>query len=312
MTAPPYLSHLATESSAESLSSWNIRSDRPGVGESPFSGPGGIRRAWEAWASNFSDKTRGVYGEGLSWLARFLNIADPLEAVQHVANLGQAQGSRALDDWESWLRDVRGNSARTLKARRLAVRQAFRLLHACQASSWVPDTPKRPNTEAAPVSGGLGMSAARKFSAQIKEATPNDWRAPRDRAISWLAFGCGLSLSSISALDVSDVICKGDSLSLRITRQKGEESFFHPLPPVVAALLEWMKLRPDADGLVCLFPGNRTGGAQVIRWTRLDSRGIWALLRRRFDGAGFRAKLRKGGFRHSAILAALRDEEQNQ
>jgi len=309
MTVPVYLPYLSTESSAESLASWNVRAERPGVGENPFSGPGGVRRAWDAWAGNFSSKTRGVYGEGLSWLARFLDIADPLDAVQHVASMGEERGARTLEDWENWLRDVRGNGPRTIKARRLAVRQAFRVLYACQVSNWIPDTPKRSNEGAEPVSD-LGMIAAKRFAEQIKESTPRDWRAARDRAISWLAFGCGVSLSSISTLDISDCICKGDEIQIRTKHGKGEESFFKPLPPVALAVREWLKVRPSADGLLCLFPGNRTGGAQKIRWTRLDSRGIWALLRRRFDKSGYRVKLRKGGFRHSAILAALRNEEE--
>lgn len=307
MPIPKYLGYQSTESSAESLASWNVRSERPQSGEDPFSGPEGVRRAWEAWANNFSSKTRGVYGEGLTWLARYLEISDPLEAVQHVANLGESFGTRKLVEWEQWLRDVRGNGPRTLKARRLAVLQAFRLLYACKASAWVPQFPRRRvEDEKAPLHA-LGMQAAEKFVGKIESSSVNDWRSSRDRAIAWLAFGCGIPLASISTLDVSDVIYKDNSLRVRFGRE--DSSFLHPLPPVRAAILDWMKERPDADGLKCLFPGYRTGGSQKIRWTRLDSRGIWALLRRRFDASGFNLKLRKGGFRHSAILTALVGEE---
>ena len=79
------------------------------------------------------------------------------------------------------------------------------------------------------------------------------------------------------------------------------------LPEIADALRAWVEVRPEAEGLRALFVGHRSGGAQRIRWTRLDVRGLWSIIRRRFDAAGF-PKFRKGGFRHSAILAALGGE----
>lgn len=145
------------------------------------------------------------------------------------------------------------------------------------------------------------MRAARAFVARIDG---NEWRDARDRAVLWLVVGWGIPLVDVAALDVASF----DSSSGRLHLPRRSAPVV-ALPEVAGALRAWIAERPEAEGLRALFVGHRSGGAQRIRWTRLDVRGLWSIIRRRFDAAGF-PKLRKGGFRHSAILAALGSEVQ--
>lgn len=267
----------------------------------PFEGDSGLRNAWTVWAQSFSERTRGVYSDGLSWLCRWLEIPDPLDAALHVASMTQADGMARLVAWETWLHEIRGNGPRTLKARRMAVLQAFRLLYAAGAATWIPQFPRRRAEAERPPEDALSMRAARSFVARIDG---NEWRDARDRAVLWLVVGWGIPLVDVAALDVASF----DQSSGRLHLPRRSAPVV-ALPEVADALRAWIAERPDAEGLRALFVGHRSGGAQRIRWTRLDVRGLWSIIRRRFDAAGF-PKLRKGGFRHSAILAALGGEVQ--
>jgi integrase len=271
------------------------------AGGNPFEGDSGLRNAWTVWAQSFSERTRGVYSDGLSWLCRWLEIPDPLDAVLHVASMTQADGMARLVAWETWLHEIRGNGPRTLKARRMAVLQAFRLLYAAGAATWIPQFPRRRAEAERPPEDALSMRAARSFVARIDG---NEWRDARDRAVLWLVVGWGIPLVDVAALDVASF----DQSSWRLHLPRRSAPVV-ALPEVADALRAWIAERPDAEGLRALFVGHRSGGAQRIRWTRLDVRGLWSIIRRRFDAAGF-PKLRKGGFRHSAILAALGGEVQ--
>ncbi len=268
-------------------------------GGNPFSGDAGLRNAWAVWAQSFSERTRAIYSDGLSWLCRWLEIPDPLDAVLHVARMPQAEGTARLVAWETWLHEIRGNGPRTLKARRMAVLQAFRLLYAAGAATWIPQFPRRRAEAERPPADSLSMRAARAFVARVDG---QEWRDARDRAVLWLVVGWGIPLVDAAALDVSSFDPSSGRLSL--PRRSAPVA---ALPEIADALRAWVEVRPEAEGLRALFVGHRSGGAQRIRWTRLDVRGLWSIIRRRFDAAGF-PKLRKGGFRHSAILAALGGE----
>ncbi len=299
MSVPRYIESEGAAPGGAALSSM-----LPGLhlaGGNPFEGDSGLRNAWTVWAQSFSERTRGVYSDGLSWLCRWLEIPDPLDAVLHVASMTQADGMARLVAWETWLHEIRGNGPRTLKARRMAVLQAFRLLYAAGAATWIPQFPRRRAEAERPPEDALSMRAARSFVARIDGY---EWRDARDRAVLWLVVGWGIPLVDVAALDVASF----DQSSGRLHLPRCSAPVV-ALPEVADALRAWIAERPDAEGLRALFVGHRSGGAQRIRWTRLYVRGLWSIIRRRFDAAGF-PKLRKGGFRHSAILAALGAEVQ--
>ncbi len=299
MSVPRYIESEGAAPGGAALSSM-----LPGLhlaGGNPFEGDSGLRNAWTVWAQSFSERTRAVYSDGLSWLCRWLEIPDPLDAVLYVASMTQADGMARLVAWETWLHEIRGNGPRTLKARRMAVLQAFRLLYAAGAATWIPQFPRRRAEAERPPEDALSMRAARAFVARIDG---NEWRDARDRAVLWLVVGWGIPLVDVAALDVASF----DSSSGRLHLPRRSVPVV-ALPEVAGTLRAWIAERPEAEGLRALFVGHRSGGAQRIRWTRLDVRGLWSIIRRRFDAAGF-PKLRKGGFRHSAILAALGGEVQ--
>lgn len=296
MTVPSYLVSDGAAPGGAALSS-----DLPDLEFSgnPLDGDTGLRNAWTIWAQSFSERTRAVYSDGLSWLCRWMEISDPLDAVLSIARMPQAEGTARLIAWETWLFEVRGNGPRTLKARRMAILQAFRLLYAARVATWIPQFPRRRVEADRPPEDTLSMRAAREIVARVDGS---EWRDVRDRAVLWLVVGWSFPLVDVAALDTTSF--DPDSGRLCLPRR---------LMPVVAppeiadALRAWIAARPTAEGLRAMFVGHRNGGAQRIRWTRLDVRGLWSIIRRRFDAAGF-PKLRKGGFRHSAILAALGGE----
>lgn len=297
MSVPRYIESEGAAPGGAALSSM-----LPGLefsGGNPFEGDSGLRNAWTVWAQSFSERTRAVYSDGLSWLCRWLEIPDPLDAVRHIASMSQADGMARLVAWETWLHEIRGNGPRTLKARRMAVLQAFRLLYAAGAATWIPQFPRRRAEADRPPVDSLSMRAARAFVARVDG---REWRDARDRAVLWLVVGWGIPLVDVASLDVASF--DPDSRRLHLPRRS---SAVVALPEIADALRAWITERPEAEGLRALFVGHRSGGAQRIRWTRLDVRGLWSIIRRRFDAAGF-PKLRKGGFRHSAILAALGGE----
>ena len=294
MSIPDYIASDRAAPGGAALSS--LLPDLQVSNGNPFGGENGLRNAWTVWAQSYSERTRSVYSDGLSWLCRWLEIADPLEAVLHIARMPEAAGTARLVAWETWLLEVRGNSPRTLKARRMAVLQAFRLLYAAGAATWLPQFPRRREEAERPPEDALSMRAARAFVARI---SGDEWRDTRDRSVLWLIVGWGLSLVDVASLDCLSF--EPDSGRLHLPRRS--VPVVAP-PEISASLRSWVGVRPDADGLRALFVGHRSGGAQRIKWTRLDQRGLWSIIRRRFSAEGF-PKLRKGGFRHSAILSVL-------
>lgn len=298
MMIPEYIKNAGAAPGGAALSS--MLPDLQRTGTNPFEGgDSGLRNAWAVWAQSFSERTRAVYSDGLSWLARWLEIPDPLDAVLHIARMPQSRGMERLIAWETWLHEIRGNGPRTLKARRMAVLQAFRLLYAAGAATWIPQFPRRRTETSPPPADALSMRAARSFVARLDGA---EWRDARDRAVLWLVVGLGIPLVDVASLDVSSFDPGSGSLDL-----PRRDFAISPPPEIAEAIRNWLSVRPHAEGLRALFVGHRSGGAQRIRWTRLDVRGLWSIIRRRFDTAGF-PKLRNGGFRHSAILAALGGE----
>lgn len=293
MIIPAYL-----ESNCAAPGGAALSSDLPDLelSDKPFYGDAGLRNAWAIWAQSFSEPTRAVYSDGLSWLCRWLEIPDPLDAILHIAKMPQCQGTAVLVAWETWLHEIRGNGPRTLKARRLAVLQAFRLLYATGSATWIPQFPRRRIEVDRPPADALSMRAARDLVARVDGS---EWRDARDRAILWLVVGHGLQLVDVASLDISSFDPRSGSLDI-----PRRDFSLCPPPEISAALRDWIAERPAADGLRAMFVGHRNGGAQRIRWTRLDVRGLWSILRRRFDASGF-PKLRKGGFRHSAILSTI-------
>ena len=129
----------------------------------------------------------------------------------------------------------------------------------------------------------------------------------RDRAILEVLYGAGLRVSECAALDLEHLVWSGEDLSLRVVGGKGGKDRVVPLGSAGAgALRAWLALR-DAPLQSDLSPGTgRKGQARVAapvflsnRGLRMSTRSIRALVYRRCEATGARARVGPHGLRHS-------------
>ncbi|MBV1859835.1 MAG: tyrosine recombinase XerC [Nannocystaceae bacterium] len=121
-------------------------------------------------------------------------------------------------------------------------------------------------------------------------------RGVRDRAILEVLYGAGLRVSECSQLDIGDAELRDEHAKVRVVRGKGGKERLVPLGRRAAeALRAYLQVR---SALVqpkspphALFLGDRGG--------RMGSRSIRALVYRRCEQAGTRARIGPHGLRHS-------------
>lgn len=96
----------------------------------------------------------------------------------------------------------------------------------------------------------------------------DDWRRARDQAVLEVAYGGGLRVSELAALDVADVSL--DEALVRVRSGKGRKSRVVPIgPPAVAAVRAWLAEAGHRDG--ALFRNVRGG--------RLTTRSLYDIVR---------------------------------
>lgn len=119
------------------------------------------------------------------------------------------------------------------------------------------------------------------------EGTLDPWLAARDHALLEVAYGCGLRVSELAALDVRDVDLAEGLVTVR--SGKGRKARVVPIGgPARAAVLAWVDTAALAEG--ALFR-NRSGG-------RLTVRGIYDVVRRTATAEGV-AGVHPHAMRHS-------------
>jgi len=132
----------------------------------------------------------------------------------------------------------------------------------------------------------------------------------RDRAILEVLYGAGLRVGECVALDLDHLRWDGDALTIRVVGGKGNKDREVPLgAPGAAALRAWLGVR---SGL--LPPAERvsesTGSKRHVpkgeralflgrRGQRLGDRSVRALVYRRCEATGARARVGPHGLRHS-------------
>ncbi|MCY0986145.1 tyrosine recombinase XerC [Nannocystis sp. ILAH1] len=132
----------------------------------------------------------------------------------------------------------------------------------------------------------------------------------RDRAILEVLYGAGLRVGECVALDLDHLRWDGDALTLRVVGGKGNKDREVPLgAPGAAAVRAWVGVRAQL-----LSPAQRmseSSGAKRItakgeralflgrRGQRIGDRSVRALVYRRCEATGARARVGPHGLRHS-------------
>ena len=209
---------------------------------------------WLSWLSaekRFSDHTCDAYGRDLSFYLSFL--------AEHGAPVYPP--SRLL--FRQWLATQQSVHSHATIARRIsAIRSFYRFYHR-RSPEHLPDiswmkAPKRPHTiPKAPTKQEMGTLLDAVFKRPVA-----DWQNKRDFAVLMLMYGCGLRISEVLSITVSQTPLID---WLRITG-KGDKARDLPVLPAVAravdAAHDSCPFQPEQDEI--LFRSSR-GGALNAR-----------------------------------------------
>ena len=209
---------------------------------------------WLSWLSaekRFSDHTCDAYGRDLSFYLSFL--------AEHGAPVYPP--SRLL--FRQWLATQQSVHSHATIARRIsAIRSFYRFYHR-RSPEHLPDiswmkAPKRPHTiPKAPTKQEMGNLLDAVFKRPVA-----DWQNKRDFAMLMLMYGCGLRISEVLSITVSQTPLID---WLRITG-KGDKARDVPVLPAVAHAVDAARdscpFQPEQDEI--LFRSSR-GGALNAR-----------------------------------------------
>ena len=209
---------------------------------------------WLSWLSaekRFSDHTCDAYGRDLSFYLSFLE--------EHGAPVYPP--SRLL--FRQWLTTQQSVHSHATIARRIsAIRSFYRFYHR-RSPEHLPDiswmkAPKRPHTiPKAPTKQEMGNLLDAVFKRPVA-----DWQNKRDFAVLMLMYGCGLRISEVLSITVSQTPLID---WLRITG-KGDKARDLPVLPAVARAVDEARdscpFQPEQDEI--LFRSSR-GGALNAR-----------------------------------------------
>ncbi len=208
--------------------------------------------AWMRAERGASPHTLRAYGTDLAGLSA------------HVG--GKAPESLEVADLRAWLATTSASPA-SLQRRIATVRTFYRWL---QRDGRIAESPAE-RLRAPRVRRGLPRTV------EIEEATPivetpvgEGVRATRNRALLELAYGGGLRVSELAALDVADLdLVEG---TVRIRRGKGGKERIVPIgPPAIEAVRAWLGPRAAQSGdPVFVADGGR----------RLTTRALYDVVRR--------------------------------
>ena len=209
---------------------------------------------WLSWLSaekRFSDHTCDAYGRDLSFYLSFL--------AEHGVPVYPA--SRLL--FRQWLATQQSVHSHATIARRIsAIRSFYRFYHR-RSPEHLPDiswmkAPKRPHTiPKAPTKQEMGNLLDAVFKRPVA-----DWQNKRDFAVLMLMYGCGLRISEVLSITVSQTPLID---WLRITG-KGDKARDVPVLPAVARAIDAARdscpFQPEQEEI--LFRSSR-GGALNAR-----------------------------------------------
>ncbi len=241
-----------------------------------------------------SPRTVEAYRQDLTSLVAFAEEREP-EALSDVRRVD-------LSLLRAWLGRLARTHAASSVARKIAA-----------ARTWMRWLRRRGVVERAvadelatpKVRRGLPTLLSTDMAKEVVEAPGGDAEAPRmarDRAILEILYGSGLRVSEVCDLDLDSV-----DLAARSARVvgKGRKERVVPLgPPCVAALGEWLAVRPTA-----LHPRRKTQDPRAffltVRGARLYPRAVWELVHRYGALGAGRADLHPHALRHTCATHML-------
>ena len=217
---------------------------------------------WLSWLSaekRFSDHTCDAYGRDLSFYLSFL--------AEHGAPVYPP--SRLL--FRQWLATQQSVHSHATIARRIsAIRSFYRFYHR-RSPEHLPDiswmkAPKRPHTiPKAPTKQEMGNLLDAVFKRPVA-----DWQNKRDFAVLMLMYGCGLRISEVLSITVSQTPLID---WLRITG-KGDKARDLPVLPAVARAVDAARdscpFQPEQDEI--LFRSSRGGALNARAVQRMIER----------------------------------------
>ena len=217
---------------------------------------------WLGWLSaekRFSDHTCDAYGRDLSFYLSFL--------AEHGAPVYPP--SRLL--FRQWLATQQSVHSHATIARRIsAIRSFYRFYHR-RSPEHLPDiswmkAPKRPHTiPKAPTKQEMGNLLDAVFKRPVA-----DWQNKRDFAVLMLMYGCGLRISEVLSITVSQTPLID---WLRITG-KGDKARDLPVLPAVARAVDAARdscpFQPGQDEI--LFRSSRGGALNARAVQRMIER----------------------------------------
>ena len=217
---------------------------------------------WLSWLSaekRFSDHTCDAYGRDLSFYLSFL--------AEHGAPVYPP--SRLL--FRQWLATQQSvHSHATIGRRISAIRSFYRFYHR-RSPEHLPDiswmkAPKRPHTiPKAPTKQEMGNLLDAVFKRPVA-----DWQNKRDFAVLMLMYGCGLRISEVLSITVSQTPLID---WLRITG-KGDKARDVPVLPAVARAVDAARdscpFQPEQDEI--LFRSSRGGALNARAVQRMIER----------------------------------------
>lgn len=212
---------------------------------------------WLSWLSaekRFSDHTCDAYGRDLSFYLSFL--------AEHGAPVYPP--SRLL--FRQWLATQQSVHSHATIARRIsAIRSFYRFYHR-RSPEHLPDiswmkAPKRPHTiPKAPTKQEMGNLLDAVFKRPVA-----DWQNKRDFAVLMLMYGCGLRISEVLSITVSQTPLID---WLRITG-KGDKARDVPILPAVARAIDAARnscpFQPEQDEILFRSSRGRALNARAVQ-----------------------------------------------
>ena len=248
--------------------------------------------AWLAAERGRSANTLSAYRRDLAGYAEFL---------QSRGRSATAVDTRLVEDYLAFLRAAGRKPSSTARAL-AAVRGLHRFLaEEGEAASDPSAAVARPRVPA-----GLPKALSEdEVEALLGAVTGTDGRARRDRAVLEVLYGCGLRVSELVGLSLSDLDLEAAQLR---AFGKGAKERVVPVGRLARlALNEW--LTPGGrDTLVPARWARRDDSEAVflnVRGRRLSRQGAWDVVRRHAERAGLAGRLSPHVLRHSCATHML-------
>ncbi len=174
---------------------------------------------------NYSEKTVDGYGRDLNQLNSFLAIENPTRIKR--------------DDISRWIKtlNAKGNSAKTIQRKLSSARAFFNFLIESNELQSNPTTDIKAPKDKKSLPKAVNVDEL----AFLLDITPVNNTEARDIAIFDMIYSCGIRLSELSALDISDV--NFSSNSIRVTGKGNKQRIAYFGKKTHETISRWIQIR---------------------------------------------------------------------